>query len=80
MYKREGNISLINDIYSKCLNQNQDISNKIHEIQSGQHNYTIIDKVRQKIEEKLENHSESVKLGEKIITELSRDEAMIWSK
>jgi hypothetical protein len=80
MNKRDGNISLINDIYSKCLNQNQDISNKIHEIQSGQHSSTVIDKIRQKIEEKLENHFESVKLGEKIISEISREEAILWKK
>jgi hypothetical protein len=80
MNRREGNTSLINDIYSKCLNQNQDIANKIQEIQSGQHNFTVIDKIRVKIEEKLENHYESIKLGEKIIQELSRDDSIIWKK
>jgi hypothetical protein len=76
----DGNSSLLRDLYSKCLDQNQHISTIIYEIQNGDHKSTVINKIKQKVEEKLENHLESVKLGEKLIQELPLDSAMIWKK
>ena len=73
------NISLINEIYSKCLNQQQDILDKINEIHNGIHDIAI-DRIKQKIIEKLENFDNSLKLGDKIISELNSENSIKWRK
>jgi hypothetical protein len=75
----KGNASLINEIYSKCLNQSQDILDRINEIENGTHDM-VLDKIKMKIIEKLENFENSLKLGEQIITEMDVTESMKWKR
>lgn len=77
---RNGNTHLINEIYSKCLNQSQDISNSINEILNGLHSITTIDKVKQKIIEKLENYEESLRVLDRIFNELSTEDLALWKR
>ena len=61
--------SVINDYYMKCINQKDDINNKIGEIHSGKHN-DVLDKIKEKVIEKFENFIESLKTMEKLQGEL----------
>ena len=73
--------SIINDYYMKCINQKDDINNKIAEIHSGKH-IDVLDKVKEKIVEKYENFSESLKTIEKLQTESNGtfEEKLVWKK
>ena len=75
----KGNASLINEIYSKSCNQSQDILDKINEIENGIHDI-VLDKIKTKILEKMENLENSMKLGEHIILELNQTEVMKWKR
>lgn len=73
--------SVINDYYMKCINQKDDINNKIGEIHSGKHN-DVLDKIKEKVIEKFENFIESLKTMEKLQGELKGtvEENLIWKK
>jgi hypothetical protein len=79
--------NILNDLFSKSLNLKFEISEKITEIMNGKNtNLTTIDKVKQKIYEKIENMQETIKLLE---SELeinknnsinSKDNLLLWKK
>jgi hypothetical protein len=75
----KGNTSLINEIYSKCMNQSHDIMDRINEIENGIHDIAI-DKIKTKIVEKLENLDNSLKLGDQIMQEMDNVEGMKWKR
>ena len=75
----KGNTSLINEIYSKCLNQSQDIIDRINEVENGTHD-VVIEKIKTKIIEKLENLDNSLKLGDQIMREMDSVESMKWKR
>jgi hypothetical protein len=77
---KNSNTYLINEIYSKCFKQQQDITDGINEILKGQHNLGALDKVKFKILEKLENYQETLKMMERILPELLPTERDIWKK
>jgi hypothetical protein len=72
---------IINELYSKSFKQKQDISDGINEILKGAHNIGALDKVKQKISEKIENFEECLRMMEKVIFEIVIDhEREIWKK
>jgi hypothetical protein len=77
---KNSNKNIINEIYSKCFKQQQDISDGINEILKGQHGLGALDKVKFKILEKLENYEETLKMMERILPELLPTERDIWKK
>lgn len=77
---KENNLQIVNEFYSKCLNQKQDINDKINEIFNGVHQVNIIDKVKTKIVEKMENFGESLRLMERLINDINQSEQIIWKK
>lgn len=70
----------INEFYTKCQRQSNDINNEINEIKAGKHPISAIDKVKDKILEKLENYEESLRLVEIILNELDYSDKEIWKK
>jgi hypothetical protein len=76
----KGNQNIINEFYSKCLSQKLDITTKVSEIYNGVHNMNVIDKVKEKILEKLENYEESLKMSEQILNDMDKEEKLIWKK
>lgn len=74
--------NIINDLYSKCNNLIYEIQNKITEILSGSTMQSALDKVKEKIGEKIENLYESIKLLDREISELadSAQSSLIWKK
>lgn len=78
MIKHES-INIVNEVYSKCIKQKQDITDGINEIMKGIHKSGAVDKVKFKILEKLENFEESLKMIEKVISELTTNQD-IWRK
>ena len=52
--------NIINELYSKCIKQEQDINDWTNEILNGAHKSTAVEKVRDKILEKMENFEESL--------------------
>jgi hypothetical protein len=80
-YTKYSNITLINEFYSKCYKQKQDIADGINEILKGIHKIGAIDKVKDKIREKLENFEESLRTMERITSELTNiKDNLIWKK
>ena len=76
-------ISIINEIYSKCLQQEKDINNEIIKINKGVYPVDTIDKVRTKIKEKIENFTNSIKLLTNSINEdntISNNEYELWQR
>ncbi len=74
------NLNLINEFYSKCLKQKQDIADGINEIIKG-HKITAIDKLKNEIREKLENFQESLRTIERITLDLENlKDKSIWKK
>ncbi len=80
-FSKNSNINLINEFYSKCFKQKQDIADGINEIIKGIHKIGAIEKVKDKIKEKLENFEESLRTIERISSELkeSKDKE-VWKK
>ena len=54
--------SVLNDIYSKCLAQENDISEQISKVINNTYSIDTIDRVKQKIKESLENYQNSINL------------------
>jgi hypothetical protein len=78
---RNGNLNIINEFYSKCYKQKQDITDSINEILKGVHNLAAIDKVKSNILEKIENFEESVRMMEREVNQYIRDDdKFIWKK
>lgn len=72
--------NLINEFYSKCLNQKQEIDTKVSEILKGQHNIAVLDKVKDKVLERLENFEESLILSEQTLNDLTQEDRNKWKK
>jgi len=74
------NLNLINEFYSKCLKQKQDIADGINEIIKG-HKIAGLDKLKNEIREKLENFQESLRTIDKITLDLENiKDKSIWKK
>ncbi len=72
---------IVNELYSKCFKQKQDISDGVNDIMKGLHNIGALDKVKQKILDKLENFEESLRMMEKVLYEIVIEhEREIWRK
>jgi hypothetical protein len=80
-YSKYSNKTLINEFYSKCFKQKQDIADGINEILKGMHKIGAIEKVKDKIREKLENFEESLRTIDRITSDLTiiKDKD-IWKK
>jgi hypothetical protein len=74
-------LQLINEFYSKCLKQKHDISDGINKIVKGDRKISEIEEMNDQVREKLENYEESLRMIEKVLSELtvSRDKE-IWKK
>ena len=74
--------SILNDLFSKSLNLKYEISERITEIMNGKDsNLLVIDKVKQKIYEKIENMQETNKLIESEINESNTNNSfLLWKK
>jgi len=72
---------IVNEMYSKCFRLRQDITDGVNEIRKGIHKIGAIDKVKQKINEKIENFEESLRMMDRIILQLSSEnEREMWKK
>jgi len=76
--------NILNDLFSKSLNLKFEISEKITEIMNGKNiNLTAIDKVKQKIYEKIENMQETIRLLESELDNFkynTKDNLLLWKK
>ena len=80
--------NLINDLYSKCINSKYDINEKITDIMKGSNITSALDKVKEKILEKIENLQETLKLLEREISEYlinhnntnNNNQGLLWKK
>jgi len=80
-YSKNSNLTLINEFYSKCFKQKQDIADGINEILKGMHKIGAIEKVKDKIREKLENFEESLRTIDRIASDLNNiKDNQIWKK
>ena len=73
-------INMINEMYSKCLKQNQDVTSAVIDIRKGLHNIQSIDKVKDKVLEKLENFEETLRMMERILHDYSGNERSLWKR
>jgi predicted nucleic acid-binding Zn-ribbon protein len=74
--------SLINDLFSKCTNLNYEINEKINDLRKGSNMISALDKIKEKISEKIDNLHESIKLLEREINELTitSQSSLLWKK
>ena len=74
--------SVLKDIYSKCLAQENSISNEISKVIKNTYPIDTIDRVKQKIKEQLENYNNSIELLEisLINSKISNEEKEIWKR
>ena len=74
--------TIIGEIYSKCLKQENDISGEINKMLNGFYPVNTIDRINTKIVEKLENFSNSILLLSKSIDNdiTSTNEKEIWRR
>ncbi len=76
------NTKILSELYSKCLNQENDIENEITKLINNKYPFNTIDRIKEKISEKIENFSTSIKnLSISIdITNISNNEKEIWKR
>ncbi len=76
------NTKILSELYSKCLNQENDIENEISKLINNKYPFNTIDRIKEKISEKIENFSTSIKnLSISIdITNISNNEKEIWKR
>jgi len=74
--------SVLNDIYSKLLAQENDISKEINRIINNSYSVDTIDRVKEKIKDSLENYQNSINLLNISIekSKISSDEKEIWKR
>jgi len=74
--------SLINDLFSKCTNLNYEINEKINDLRKGSNMISALDKIKEKVSEKIDNLHESIKLLEREINELTitSQSSLLWKK
>ena len=74
--------SVLNDIYSKLLAQENDISKEINKIINNTYSVDTIDRVKEKIKDSLENYQNSINLLNISIekSKISNDEREIWKR
>ena len=74
--------SVLNEIYSKCLAQENDISKEISKIIKNIYPIDTIGRVKQKVKESLENFKNSIDLLDISVekTNISNDEKEIWKR
>ena len=74
--------SVLNDIYSKLLAQENDISKEINRIINNSYSVDTIDRVKEKIKDSLENYQNSINLLNISIekSKISNDEREIWKR
>ena len=72
-------MSIINDINAKCVKQQSDLFNLISDIKKGSHD-NCLDKMKEKIEEKISSLTNSIVMLEKSVelTSISSDQSFIW--
>lgn len=77
--KKDG---IINDLFSKCTNLNYEINEKINDVRKGSNMLSALDKIKEKISERIENLHESMKLLEREINELTitSQSSLLWKK
>ena len=74
--------SVLNDIYSKLLAQENDISKEINRIINNSYSVDTIDRVKEKIKDSLENYQNSINLLNISIekSKMSNDQKEIWKR
>jgi hypothetical protein len=74
--------TIINDLFSKSSNLNYEIYEKINDVRKGGNIFSALDKIKEKIYEKIENLHESLKMLEREINDstLATDKSLIWKK
>lgn len=74
--------TLINELFSKCTNLNYEINEKINDVRKGSNILSALDKIKEKILERIENQHESIKLLEREINELTitSQTSFLWKK
>ena len=74
--------TLINELFSKCTNLNYEINEKINDVRKGSNMLSALDKIKEKISERIENLHESMKLLEREINELTitSQSSLLWKK
>ena len=74
--------SILKEMYSKCVAQENDISKEIAKIIDNIYPIDTIDRVKQKIKESLDNYRNSIELLKSSIEKekISKDEKEIWRK
>jgi len=74
--------SVLNDIYSKLLAQENDISKEINRIINNSYSVDTIDRVKEKIKDSLENYQNTINLLNISIekSKMSNDEKEIWKR
>ena len=74
--------SVLNDIYSKLLAQENDISKEINKIINNTYSVDTIDRVKEKIKDSLENYQNSINMLNISIekSKMSNDEKEIWKR
>mgnify|MGYP007056169421 FL=1 len=74
--------SILKEIYSKCVAQENDISKEIAKIIDNTYSIETIDRVKQKIKESLENYNNSIELLKSSIEKekISESEKEMWRK
>ena len=75
-------MSILNEIYSKCLNQETEINKEIKNLINNKYPYYAIDRMIDKINERLENFYSSINLLSKSLynSKISNDEKLLWNK
>ena len=76
----KGNQNIINEFHSKCLAQNKEITTNISEIRNKSHNISALDRVKEKVLERLENYEESLKMSESILNQMGSDDRLVWKR
>ncbi len=74
--------TIINELFSKCTNLNYEINEKINDVRKGSNMLSALNKIKEKISERIDNLHESIKLLEREINELTNTSqtCLLWKK
>jgi paraquat-inducible protein B len=75
-------MSILNELYSKCLNQETEINKEIKNLINNQYPHYAINRMKDKIKERLENFYSSINLLSKSLynSKISNDDKLLWNK
>ena len=75
-------MSILNELYSKCLNQETEINKEIKNLINNQYPHYAINRMKDKIKERLENFYSSINLLSKSSynSKISNDDKLLWNK